>query len=315
MREIALGLDVGGTKTAAALVTPDGAVLTKEVVRTPAADGPGAVLDVIRGLASGLVARARNAGLLVAAVGVGTAGTVDHERGVVTSATENLPGWAGMDLAGELQAFLGLPVSVDNDVNVVALGEVSSGAIGGSEDALYVTVGTGVGGAILHAGDVYRGASGTAGEIGHLLVDAEGGRRCSCGGRGHLEAYASGPAIARTYAEATGLEGPVDLREVAEKAHRGDPAALGAISTAASLLGRTLGGAVNLLDPDVLVIGGGVAEIGEPFWSSLRGALAAELLPGPSRIQVRSAMLGADAGVVGAARLGLLEARRQGSVR
>lgn len=302
---VALGLDVGGTKISAALVDAGGNVLERNLTDTPAQKGPEAILNAAAELVETLGGSSR-----AAALGVGTAGTVDHERGVVTAATSNLPGWAGTDIAGGLRERLGIPALVDNDVNAMALGEGLSGAIRDVGDALYVAVGTGIGGAILHGAEVLRGETGTAGELGHLLVERSGGRRCSCGRYGHLEAYASGPGIARTYGEMTGET--ADLRAVAERARNREGDAKGAVAEGAALFGRALAGLVNALDPAAVVVGGGVAEIGELWWAPMEWALRSEALPGPSGVELRPARLGADAVVVGAALMALREGERGG---
>jgi glucokinase len=244
----------------------------------------------------------------VAAVGVGSAGVVDHDSGRVVSATDALPGWPGIDLRGELSARSGLPVSVDNDVNATALAEARAGAACDARRAILVMVGTGVGGALIGDRNVERGSSGTAGEIGHLPIGPVDGRLCGCGRGGHLEAYTSGPAMATWYRERGG-RGAADFRGVAHLARSGDPLALAVVTEGAATLGRALGGLVNVLDPDAVVVGGGVVAAGGVFLRPLRRAYRAELLPGTAGVPMRVSRFGPRSGVIGAGILALDDLR------
>lgn len=298
----ALGLDIGGTKTAAALVRADGTVLASRSAPTPAAEGPDAVLSLAAELARAVRAEAGAHAVAVVGAGVGTAGTVDHRAGVVRFATDLLPGWTGTPVGEWLSSALGLPVVVDNDVNAMALGEARE-LVG---TVLVVAVGTGVGGAIVRDGCLEHGATGTAGEVAHLLVaPTSDGRRCGCGRVDHLEAIASGPNIALTYRRRTGRTG--DLRAVAERADAGDPTADEVIVEGATVLGRALAGLADVLDPAAIVIGGGVPTVGRRWWDPLEAALRAEALPGPAGVDLRPTHLGPHAGVVGAALLALAD--------
>ncbi|MFC6063784.1 ROK family protein [Streptomyces ochraceiscleroticus] len=302
-----LGVDVGGTKIAAGVVSADGALLASLVRPTPAAQGRTAVLDAIAAAVRELPGWDGAEGL-----GIGTGGVIDRDRGVVRSANALLPGWAGTRLREELSARLGLPVAADNDANVFALAEQTYGAGAGCASALYVSVGTGIGGGLVTGGRLLRGAHWTAGEFGHMAVPEAAGRPCNCGRAGHLEAVASGPAITARFRELSGEEDVYDLRKVAALAEpdaRNDgsgTASRTALAEGAGALGRALAGLVNTVDPERVVIGGGVASIGAPFWQPLTEAFAAELLPGPAGIRPVPAALGPRAAVIGAAAL-LLE--------
>lgn len=299
-----IGADVGGTKIAVGLVTADGGLLDSLVRPTPAAEGPTAVLDAVAAAVTELPGWQRASGL-----GIGTGGVVDRDAGVVLSANDLLPGWAGTRLAAELNARLGLPVAADNDANVFALAEQVHGAGAGSDSALCVSVGTGIGGGLVAGGRLLRGAHWTAGEFGHIAVPEAAGRPCNCGREGHLEAVSSGPAMAARFAALTGRDGVADLREAVAAADGTGPtaeAARTALTEGARALGRALAGLVNTVDPERVVIGGGVASIGAPFWQPLTDAFAAELLPGPAQLRPVPAALGPRAAVIGAATL-LLE--------
>ncbi len=208
-------MDIGGTKIAAAVVDDTGTVRGRQTVATPAAGGAAAVLAASLDLSCRVLDWTAAVGIDITAVGVGSAGEMDTDRGVVTYASDNLPGWAGLALADEFAAANGLPALVDNDVNTLALGESRFGAGRGFRDVLYVAVGTGIGGVLVLDGRLRRGANWAAGELCHLIAAWDGDRVCSCGRRGHLEAYASGPAMAERYAALT------DQRRAAGSARRG----------------------------------------------------------------------------------------------
>ncbi|MEU7892458.1 ROK family protein [Nonomuraea sp. NPDC049152] len=289
-----LGIDIGGTKIAAGLVTAEGAVLHSRTARTPAREGAAAVLAQALRLARAVCAD----GVEIMACGVGSAGTIDA-RGVVTHATGALPGWTGTDLRSAFSSALRLPVQVLNDVHAWALGEARFGAAAGAADALVVTVGTGIGGAIVREGRVVRGATGSAGSIGHIpapssvSAPAARSRRCPCGRIGHLEAYASGPGILATFRERGGTADDLATMEGA--------LADEVIDEAATLLGRALAGAITVLDPEIVVIGGGVALLGDRLMLPLARAVGQEALPGPDRVTIRPAALAPAGGIVGAA--------------
>lgn len=290
-----VGIDLGGTKTAAALVAPDGTLGVRVEAPTPAAEGPEAVLDVVAALVAEVAGDAPIGG-----VGVGTAGIVDA-AGRVISATETFAGWVGTDLVAGLDARLPsrVPILVYNDVDAHLLGEAWRGAARGHSSALMVAVGTGIGGALLIDGRLVRGAHGAAGELGHMPAVGAEGLRCPCGRYGHLEALAAGPAIARSYLLVTGDS--ADGRGVLELARHGDPDADAVVRAAATGLGRAIAGLVTTIDPSCVVIGGGVAEAGELWWRPLREAFRAELVAGFATPLVK-AELGVAAAVLGAAR-------------
>jgi len=307
MSRYALGIDIGGTKIAAGIVDPDGHVSHRHVISTPAAQGAASVLAAVIDVSHHVLAVAHDSQLVLTAIGVGTAGHVDSQRGVITYASGTLPGWSGTPVRDELERAFSLPVAVENDVNAFALGERCWGAGRAFRHALYVTVGTGVGGALIHDGRLCSGATWTAGELGHLVIDWDGERRCSCGRLGHLEAYASGPAIAARYRLLSGLDDACDLRSVAERARAGDFLATSAIEEGAHILGLALGGLLNVLDPEALIVGGGVTKLDQIWWPAFEAALRANALPGPARIALQRAELGDDAVLAGAAWLALTE--------
>ncbi|WP_229401748.1 ROK family protein [Micromonospora okii] len=294
---VAVGIDVGGTKTLAALVAADGTVLRRRRADTPAAAGPAAVLDTAAGLAAGLLPAAGDG-----PVGVGTAGTVDPATGGIRYATDSLPGWAGTPVTAELAGRLGRPVRVVNDVHAAALGESWAGAGRGRARVLLVSVGTGLGGALVRQGRVDAGARGAAGAVAHLSAPGAGRLRCGCGRYGHLEALASGTGLAAGYAVETGER--ITGREVAARAAAGDAAARGVVARAGAGLGAALAGLVTVLDPEAVLVAGGAAEALLPATTA---AYAAELPAAWVDVPLLPAGLAGDAVVVGAARLAVDE--------
>jgi glucokinase len=292
---VALGIDIGGTKILAAVVeTGTGAILSRARAATPADRGPAAVVDAAAGAAHVALAEADAS---VTVCGVGTAGTVDP-RGVISSATDLLPGWAGTDVAGDLRRRLRLPVRVLNDGHATAMGEAELGAGRDGEDVLVVAVGTGIGAGFVHGGHLVAGPRGSFASVGHVLADPRG-PRCSCGASGHLEAMASGPALEAAYRRLAGAGRP--LVEVQSLAESGDERARRVFDEGGAVLGRTLAGAVSLLDADSVVIGGGVGQAGELLLAPLRASLAEAMGDRNRPVRVDSARLGADACVIGAA--------------
>lgn len=292
-------LDIGGTKTTAALVTASGEVVGRHTAPTPGRSGAAAVLDTAAGLVEKLRADAPD---VVRALGVGSAGVIDSGSGLVLSATDVLTGWAGTDLRGDLARRLGVPVTVVNDVHAHALGEARHGVAAGYDTVLYVAVGTGVGASFVLGDTVLAGAHSAAGHAGHQPSAYAGTLPCTCGGRGHLEAIAAGPALTAEYVRRTGR--PVaDLRAVAALAAGGDETARDVVRLGGTAVGSAVGGLVNVLDPAAVVIGGGVTGLGEPWWRAVRDAVPAETLPGLAGVPVLASTLGPDAPLLGAASL------------
>jgi glucokinase len=298
MRQQAIGVDIGGTKISAGVIEngrlePD-TLLTE---RTPAAAGPREIVPLVvrlvRELESGV-------GVDVAGpVGVGAAGVI-NAQGVVLSSTSAIANWRGYDLRGSLSDALARPVAVLNDVHAAAVGEAQADPGDGSSTFLMVTVGTGVGGALCRGSVPDFGATGTAGSIGHTAARNQEPRMCPCGQIGHIEAFASGPAMEAAYFMACGKH--LGLREIVALAsgEPGDAEAARVLREGAEVLGVGLADAMNLIDVDKIVIGGGVASLGQVYLDLVRGAFAVAALPGPSRAKIRGARLGTQATLVGA---------------
>ncbi|GAB2482819.1 ROK family protein [Promicromonospora xylanilytica] len=301
---VVVGVDLGGTKTAAATVSASGEVGTVRTVPTPAGAGPEAVLDAVATLVRTVLA---DAGAGTAGVGIGTAGVVDVARGTIVSATDTFPGWPGTDVAGGVRDRLAARgaaplVFVENDVDAHAAGESWLGAAAGARSVLLVAVGTGVGGAVVLDGRPLRGAHHLAGELGHMPVPGADGLPCTCGRPGHLEAVAAGPAIHRRYLALGGDPAARDTRDVVARAQRDDALADRVVRESATALGRAIAGLVTVLDPEIVVVGGGVAGSGDPWWSALDLALRAEVVDVLVDLPLRRAALGPAAAIIGAAR-------------
>ena len=313
--QYAIGVDLGGTKTAAGVVSGDGEVLFSEAIPTLNRDGGVAILDATAALVSGLIRRAAAAGFAVEHVGVGSAGVIDASRGVVVSATDAIRGWAGTELTAGLASRLGLPpaaVMAVNDVHAHALGEARAGAAAGTASSLLVAFGTGVGGSFVLQGRPVLGHRYAGGHVGHFASPYafDGGTPlpCVCGGSGHVEAIASGPAVREAYLRFGGKALAADARAVFALAAHGDGAAIRAVGVAAAAAGQAVGGLANVLDPEVVVVSGGLSDAGPSWWEPMERALRAELLPSLADLRVLPAALGNAAALVGAASLVLTAA-------
>lgn len=306
-----LGIDVGGTKLAAGVVTAEGKLLSYVQEATPKALDAGGLLAFTATLAD----RARQeSSMEPEALGIGCGGPMIFPEGIVSPL--HIPAWKEFPLRAMLAEALDLPAVLDNDAKAFALGEALYGAGRGARCMLGMVVSTGVGGGIVADGRLFGGASGNAGHVGHIIV-SKGGPICYCGGAGCLTVYASGTGIAqraraalrRTKGGAGGALASVPAAEltgrmVAEAAAAGDPLAAKLMNEAASALARGIASAANLLDLDRVVIGGGVAQSGELLFGPLKHELRRRARLAFSRdVEVRPAELGPGAGVVGAAGL------------
>ncbi|MFI8081556.1 ROK family protein [Kitasatospora sp. NPDC086009] len=292
--ECVIALDVGGTGMKGALVDRRSGVLLTERRRTPRAAGPEAVVDAVTAALRSLAGQAADLGLTVRQAGVVVPGIVDAERAVAVYAA-NL-GWRDLPLAALLEERTGLPVTLGHDVRAGGLAEVRLGAARGARDALFVAIGTGISAAIVHDGRLLT-AGGYAGELGHLVVEPDG-RPCPCGARGCLETIASAAGIAAAYSGRTGR--PVHgAAEVAALLAEGDEAALAVWQRAVHGLATALTTAVTLLAPEVVVLGGGLAESDGLLLDPLRAGLDRRLTF-HRRPRLVAAALGDEAGCLGA---------------
>jgi glucokinase len=308
-----IGVDLGGTKILAALVDSENHILGRAKVPTPARQGADALRAALVAAAEQAVAEAGMTIDRVGAIGVGSPGPLDTEHGVILfSANLDV---RDFPLGADLSQALGRPVLVRNDVRVGGYGEFRLGAGRGYRNVLAAFVGTGIGGCVVINGEVIQGATSNAGELGHITVKVNG-PLCGCGRRGCLEALASRTAIARRIRKAVrkGATSPVAVelatkpdrlksRELASAYATGDPVVVKEVLRAATILGQALGSLINVLGPDIVIIGGGVAEaLGEPYLQPVRAAARAMALVDPDgKTRIELASLGDDAGILGAA--------------
>lgn len=321
-----LGIDFGGTKLLAAVVDlATGKVVATAKKKTSATDGPDELMARVVEVGEGALKSAKLKAKEIVGVGVGVAGQVDAARGLLLGTPNLSQAIVDLPMAARLTDHFGVPAALRNDVQIAALGEQRFGAGAGVDDFLCVFVGTGVGGAIVRDGALVVGAAGTAGEIGHLVVDA-GGRLCGCGGHGHLEAYASRTAITRSLLGDLKRGRPSVIRELvpdidpkesplggtairsgalAKAVAAKDELVVEAIHESGRYLGLGLASAINLLNPQRIVLGGGVIEAVDLLFEVAARHARREALPTPAAsVEIVKAGLGDHAGVVGAALLG-----------
>jgi glucokinase len=308
---LALALDVGGTKLAAAVVDAGGRVLGRSRVPTPAGDDPEALYEM---LLAGAFAALRGADTVpgdLDGVGVGCGGPMRWPEGSVSPL--NIPAWRDFPLRRRLAEEIGADlVLLHNDAVALAAGEHWKGAGAGTANLLGLTVSTGVGGGLVLGGRLHHGTTGNAGHIGHVVVEP-GGPPCACGGRGCLEAVASGPrTVARALAEGWRPTGPGlgDGVALAADAAAGDQVAAAALARSGRAVGLALADCAHLLDLQVVAVAGGLAHSGPPFWAPLHDAFAAHArMAFAAACRVVPAQLAGDAGLLGAAAFVLLPDR------
>lgn len=313
-QKLFLGIDLGGTKIAAGLVTLQGQIVHKGRRWTKGEEGPQKVLERIFLLVEDLLQEAKVEKDQIAGVGLGVPGIVDWRRGLIRELT-NLPGWQEVNAGEIFAARFGWPVALDNDANAAALGEYLFGSGRGADPMFYLTVSTGIGGGLILDGSLVRGAGGVAGEVGHLVLDPQG-RLCRCGNRGCWETISSGTAIARearrrldqgekSLVKELAGDGTLKAEHVFKAQELGDPMAQEIIQRAMFYLGLGVANVANTLNPARIVIGGGVAQAGEALFGPVR-QLVKRLGFGPAaQTEIVPAALGEEAGIVGAAALAM----------
>jgi glucokinase len=312
-----IGVDLGGTKMAVGVVDSDQHIRHESKESSIGLSEDKLVEDIARELEE-----AREARPGVLAAGLGIPATIDRRRGVAVQAV-NLE-ISDVPIRDVMQERLGLPVFIDNDANVAALAEHLYGAGRGAQCVVMLTIGTGIGGGVIIGGEIYHGSTGAAGELGHIVID-EDGPPCqgNCPNHGCVETFSSGTAIAREGRAAAErepdsalgkalAEGQIVGRTVTDLATAGDPLAGKVVAEAGMHLGVALASLANIFDPDVIVIGGGVAAVGELLIGPAREELSARALPPMNRTPVKLAELGPDAGMIGAAAMALIELDRAG---
>jgi glucokinase len=307
--DVAIGIDLGGTELRAAVIAADGRVLAHERTATAAEEGPAAIVEQMADLVSRIAQ-----GRPLSGVGIGSPGPLDAAAGIVVHAP-TLRGWQDVPLAALASARLGLPVRIDNDANVAALAEWRFGAGRGLRHIVYVTVSTGIGGGVILDGKLMHGRGSLAGEIGHMAI-TEVPIPCPCGGLGCWEALASGSALGRRATEAAraaphsalGIvlaEHPVTGRDVARLAEAGDAMAATLLAEEGRYLGVGFTNLLHLYAPEMIVVGGGVADCLPAMRGEIERVIRRRAMPAYRDVPVMAAALGRQAGVIGAALLAL----------
>jgi glucokinase len=306
---IAIAVDLGGTQFRVAAVTRDPRILHRIAQPTRADAEPAVVIAEIARAVRDVCAQV--AGASVIGLGVTAPGPLDHVSGIVFQAP-NLPTWHNVPLADELQSRTGLPVLLGNDANLAALAEARCGAGSGAEHLVYLTISTGIGSGFVVHGHLLLGTHGAAAEAGHMSLSLDG-PLCGCGNRGCLEAYASGTGLVRRAVDALkdgraselARHGArLDAKDIENAANRGDALARELIEEAGTALGLGVRNLLHLLDPEVVVIGGGVSRIGAPLWDPMLRVIEADsLVVYREGLRILPAALGDDSGLLGAALL------------
>ncbi len=307
----AVGVDVGGTRIAAGLVERKGRMIKEVRTLTPATAGPFAIVDTIIGMIEEVTVGVHSAE--IAGIGMGLPAQIDFLKQTVEFCT-NLP-LAGVDMRSLIMSRVRHTVVIDNDGNCAGIGESRFGAAKGVRDFVMITLGTGVGGALFLDGAPYRGARGLGAEIGHMLIDLDG-PPCPCGGNGHIESFLGRPAIAARGREAAseyrgqairdeagGNAENVTADNVVQASLKGDEVAREIVLAAGDVLGEALVGVVNLLNPKLIVVGGGIGESCPSLVERAAEVIDAKALAGRRDVRMVQAELGNDAGVLGAAAL------------
>jgi len=313
--KLILGVDVGGSKIAAALSTTKGKILARGYNPTLARAGPNTVINNILVTIEEAISQGKVEAEQLSGIGIGAAGIIDSENGKVIS-SPNLPGWQGMPLRDIVQQHFGVSTYLGNDANLAALGEWTFGLKKKVANLIYVTVSTGIGGGIITNGKLYTGASGAAGEIGHMTIDVNG-PRCNCGNIGCWEILASGTALAReavrriAQGEQTSLvklvDGDmsrIDAKTIFEAAQQGDKLAQELVSHLGFYLGVGLVNLANIFNPELILIGGGVAKMGDLLLRpAIRVVKERAFRTSADAVKIKPALLGDDSGLLGAVAL------------
>ncbi|MBN2511228.1 MAG: ROK family protein [Spirochaetales bacterium] len=322
MKQFLVGFDLGGTKMLAAVLDARYIVIAREKGKTPAQEGPDAVLNAILSLIESVIAESGVPGNDIAGIGIAVPGTIDRKKGRIINAP-NL-GFIDIPLGEFLSSRTGLPVMLENDVNAGAFGEWKLGAAKGFSHVVAVFPGTGIGGALILNGSLYRGATGNAGEIGHMIIQTDG-PLCGCGQYGCLEAVASRSAMSRdaVLAAASGKtpltykEFGTDIKNFKSKTFlfglkKKEKPIMGIIDRGARFLGIGLANCVNIFNPELILLGGGLVEkLGNDYVKTAEDTMRTHAMPSLAKaVKVRTAELGDNAVCIGAAALFAEEAAK-----
>ena len=298
----AIGIDLGGTFVKFALVSENGDILFDGKLSIGGKALRDDILNTVSKAIGLVIKKAGESNIEVTGIGFGSPGIVDG--GIVHGGADNLNGWENINISEFYSKEFGLPVFVDNDANVMGLGEAVYGAAKGCSDAIFLTVGTGIGGAIIANGQLYGGYKNRGTEMGHVTIDHKG-IACNCGGRGCLEAYASTNALIGQYAKRSGKnEGEINGHYIVGKFLEGEASAVECMQEHTDYLGHAIAGFINTFAPQKVIIGGGISEAGQFYIDMIKQSAFSYVMPDCSRFtDVVGATLGNSAGCLGAASL------------
>jgi glucokinase len=304
-QEAYIGLDLGGTFLKYALGRADGTILVKSKRPSQGDEGKTKIFaNIFIGIEE-MLAEAAQRHLQVVAIGMGSPGAVDFDHCRLLGDTPNLPGWGDAEIRKEIAKRWDIPIWADNDANVAALAEVRQGAAKGHKYVIAITLGTGIGGGVVINDQIFRGSHYCGTELGHMSIDYNG-LACGCGGVGCIEAYASAPAMVRNYVSKLQkakliVPAGVNTEMIFNQAAKGEETAMLVIDETCEYLGAALASFTNIFNPEIYVIGGGVADAGDEFMTRIWNALKKRAMAAPLRgLKLERAQLGNDAGVVGA---------------
>ncbi len=308
-----IGIDVGGTNVKIALVSDDGKIIYSNSIPTRAEMGYEYTINSMKEAIKDLLKETKLQASDIEGMGFGFPGQIDCQNGIVRLAP-NIPGWVNVPIAKIMEEEFSIPTRVDNDVRTAALGELNYGAGVGCQNLVCITVGTGIGSGLVINGKLVRGASNAAGELGHIKLNMEGGPLCGCGDRGCLEAYASGPSIVAMAEDYIRGGKSTKYRElanpeitpyiVAVAAKEGDPVAKQIFRIMGEYIGIGLTSVINLLNPEKVIIGGGVAAAGDILFDPIKETIAKRAMTiQKEAVEIVPAQLGNTAGVIGASLL------------
>ncbi len=307
--EYAIGIDLGGTNVKYALIDNEGVFHFDGILPSMAEVSAEAVIGQLAEAVSQVKKVAALNGIDLKGVGIGTPGIVDETGRIVVGGAENIRGWENIALAGRLEEISGLPVRMGNDANLMGLGETVFGAGRGASDVVFITVGTGIGGAVVIGGKLFAGYAGRGTELGHVPLIADG-EKCACGSVGCLEHYASASALVRRFCDRMKRESPafdpgnVDGKYIVGLYRQGDAVAVESLDEHCDFLGHGIAGFINIFSPQKVVIGGGLSQAGEFYISKVReAAMKYSMRDCAVNTEIVAAELGNRAGCLGAASL------------
>ncbi len=298
----AIGIDLGGTFVKAALVSDSGEIIFSNKLPIGSQASKNTILNTIENIIQMVISKATKYQIIVEGIGMGTPGIV--QDGVILGGSENLDGWENIDLSSYYKKIFNLPVLVDNDANLMGLGEFYYGAAKGCTDVVFLTIGTGIGGAVIVNGKLYGGYENRGAELGHVVVEHKG-TDCNCGGKGCLELYASTTALIKDYSERSG-KNIEDLNGhfIIKKFHENEVNAVNCLQEHTDYLGHGIASFINTFAPQKVVIGGGISDAGQFYIDMISKSAFRYMMPSCGHnTKVVGAQLGNNAGSLGAASL------------